>query len=85
MDYSDGRGPKGGAMLSRYNLYNKPWVVSQWFKEARPKQDFFLVLDADMVIRRPFLPEEHGVRQGADASPHVAAGFLCLCGGIWGW
>jgi hypothetical protein len=51
-------------VLGRYNLYNKPWVLSQWFKEARPKQDFFLVLDADMVIRRPFLPEEHGVRQG---------------------
>lgn len=48
----------------RYPILNKPWVLSQWFKIAKPTEDFFLVLDSDMIIHRPFLPEQHQVAPG---------------------
>ena len=53
-----------GAVRCRYPILNKPWVLSQWFKIAKPTEEYFLVLDSDMIIHRPFLPEQHQVGPG---------------------
>lgn len=60
--------------LCRYLIYNKPWVLKQWFKEAKPVQEYFLVLDSDMIIHRPFLPNQFRVGPGAVVCPS-----LCKC------
>ena len=63
--------PDTSAVWCRYPILNKPWVLSQWFKIAKPTEEYFLVLDSDMIIHRPFLPEQHqvgpGMRSGTDA------------------
>ena len=50
--------------MRRYPIYNKPWVLAQWFKMVKPTEEYFLVLDSDMVIHRPFLPEQFGLAPG---------------------
>ncbi len=35
-----------------------------------PQEEFVLILDADMVMRRPFIPEELGARRGTAISAY---------------
>lgn len=58
--------------MCSYPIYNKPWVLSQWFKIAKPTEDYFLVLDSDMTIHRPFLPEQFQVAPGT-MPPKIAS------------
>ncbi|CAL8467101.1 g6637 [Coccomyxa elongata] len=54
-----------------YLIYNKPWVLKQWFVKAKPVQDYYLVLDSDMTIHRPFLPTELQVGPGWAAAENI--------------
>ena len=60
--------------MRRYPIYNKPWVLAQWFKMVKPTEEYFLVLDSDMVIHRPFLPEQFGIAPG---TPFLLMGIFC--------
>ncbi|KXZ52846.1 hypothetical protein GPECTOR_8g229 [Gonium pectorale] len=55
------RSPRNG---DRYAAYNKPEAVLDWLDYNKPKHDYVLVLDSDMILRRPFLVEVMGPRKG---------------------
>jgi hypothetical protein len=40
-----------------YHAYNKPLAVLDWMSKTDVKEDYVLVIDADMIMREPFLPE----------------------------
>ena len=73
--------------MRRYPIYNKPWVLAQWFKMVKPTEEYFLVLDSDMVIHRPFLPEQFGIAPGPALLPMTASCGVAMCAladvGIW--
>jgi hypothetical protein len=41
-----------------YAAYNKPEAVIDWLANNTPEEEYVLVLDSDMILRRPFLVEE---------------------------
>jgi len=41
-----------------YAAYNKPEAVIDWLEHVTPKEEYVLVLDSDMILRKPFLVEE---------------------------
>lgn len=47
-----------------YLAYNKPEAVLDWLDHVVPKHEFVLVLDSDMILRRPFFVEEMGPKKG---------------------
>ncbi|CAL5226830.1 g9694 [Coccomyxa viridis] len=54
-----------------YPLFNKPWALHMYMKRARVTEDFILVLDSDMLIRRPMLPAAFGVSEIQAASENM--------------
>ena len=56
-----------GALRS-YPTYLKPHTVATWLREARPAEDYILIVDSDMIFRRPLLPRALGVQPGVAAS-----------------
>ena len=40
-----------------YAAYNKPEAVIDWLQHVTPAEEYVLVLDSDMILRRPFLVE----------------------------
>lgn len=54
--------------LRSYPTYLKPHTVATWLREARPQEEFILIVDSDMVFRRPLLPSPLGVQPGTAAS-----------------
>ncbi len=50
--------------VPRYAAYNKPEAVIDWLDHNVPKHDYVLVLDSDMILRRPFFVETMGPRKG---------------------
>jgi hypothetical protein len=51
-----------------YSAYNKPVAVIDWLARTDVKEDYVLIIDADMVMRAPFLPEPAGARPGRAVS-----------------
>ena len=47
-----------------YAAYNKPEAVIDWLEHVTPEEEYVLVLDSDMIQRRPFLVEEMEPRKG---------------------
>ena len=41
----------------RYPAYNKPMAVIDWLAKTDVKEDYVLIIDADMIMRRPILPD----------------------------
>jgi hypothetical protein len=37
--------------------YNKPVAIIDWLAKNDVKEDYVLVIDADMIMREPFTPE----------------------------
>ena len=61
----------------------------QYLRHARVTEDFILVLDSDMLLRRPLLPAHFRVSKGSAAAENMwyagtpcmgqhIAGLLCL-------
>jgi hypothetical protein len=48
-----------------YAAYNKPEAVIDWLEHQTPKEDFVLVLDSDMILRKPFLVEAMHPKKGS--------------------
>ena len=59
--------PRRGALRS-YPTYLKPHTVATWLREARPGEEYILIVDSDMIFRRPLLPGTLGVQPGTAAS-----------------
>ena len=47
-----------------YAAYNKPEAVIDWLDHNTPEEEYVLVLDSDMVLRRPFFVEVMGPKLG---------------------
>jgi hypothetical protein len=43
---------------------NKPVAVAHWLEKAQPVEEYILILDADMIMLKPFDPVKMGVRPG---------------------
>jgi len=41
----------------KYPAYNKPMAVIDWLAKTDVKEDYVLIIDADMIMRRPILPD----------------------------
>ena len=55
-----------------YSAYNKPVAVIDWLARNDVKEEYVLIIDADMVMRMPFVPEEDGARPGRAVSAHFS-------------
>ncbi|KAF6262485.1 hypothetical protein COO60DRAFT_1675462 [Scenedesmus sp. NREL 46B-D3] len=47
-----------------YAAYNKPEAVVDWLEHVTPKEEWVVVLDSDMLLRRPFLPSDFNLSRG---------------------
>lgn len=43
---------------------NKPVAVYSWYMNTKPTEDYIVIVDADMIILKPFDPIQMGVKQG---------------------
>ncbi|GBF96079.1 peptidyl serine alpha-galactosyltransferase [Raphidocelis subcapitata] len=54
-----------------YAAYNKPTAVQDWLAHnPAPPEEWLLLLDADMLLRRPFLPEHFNLSKGWAVAGH---------------
>lgn len=47
-----------------YPAYNKPEAVIDWLAHFTPEEEWIVVLDSDMLLRRPFLPQDFNLTRG---------------------
>lgn len=47
-----------------YSAYNKPLAVIDWLARNDIKEEYILIIDADMIMRKPFLPIASGAAPG---------------------
>ncbi|CAL8464472.1 g4007 [Coccomyxa elongata] len=47
-----------------YSGINKPVAVQDWMTKKKPQEDYILILDADMIMLKPFDPIKMGVAPG---------------------
>ena len=43
---------------------NKPVAVMDWLEKVQPQEEYILILDADMIMLKPFDPVKMGVLPG---------------------
>ncbi|CAK0783213.1 hypothetical protein CVIRNUC_006412 [Coccomyxa viridis] len=53
-----------------YTAYNKPFSIATWLKVEKPREDYIMVIDADSILRKPFLPEELHLKLGQAHTPY---------------
>ncbi|GLJ43050.1 hypothetical protein SUGI_0893680 [Cryptomeria japonica] len=65
-----------------YPAINKPAGVVHWLNHSEDAKnvDWVVILDADMIIRRPIIPWELGVEKGKPVAAHY--GYLIGCDNI---
>lgn len=51
-------------LKDKYEPYNKPGAVIEYFKHHSPKEEYVVVLDPDMLLKVPFRPEELPLQRG---------------------
>jgi peptidyl serine alpha-galactosyltransferase len=61
------RHPRTG---DQYAAYNKPVAVIDWLARTDVKEDYVLIIDADMIMRRAFIPELDGAKPGRAVSAY---------------
>jgi hypothetical protein len=47
-----------------YPPYNKPLAIRHWLEFVRPKAEYIIILDTDMIFVEPIIPWELGARRG---------------------
>ena len=60
-----------------YSAYNKPAAIIDWLAKNDIKEDYVLVIDADMIMRQPFTAEVRGL--GAVGGRAAFGGCCCCC------
>ena len=58
---------------------NKPVAVLDWLQKVNPTEEFILIIDADMVMRKPMLPLDLGAGPGDKPVPATILLALCVC------
>jgi hypothetical protein len=53
-----------------YPAYNKPVAVIDWLAKNKIEEDYILIIDADMIMRRKIVPDELGAAKGLAISAH---------------
>ena len=43
---------------------NKPVAVFSWYRATKPTEDYIIIVDADMIMLKPFDPPKMGVKPG---------------------
>ena len=63
-----------------YGGYNKPEAVREWLDHEEPNSDYVLILDTDLIVRAPFLPQQLHIRPGFARSAEFGymKGALCM-------
>jgi len=51
-----------------YSAYNKPVAVIDWLARNDVKEDYVLIIDADMIMMAPFVPDKAGAKPGQAVS-----------------
>lgn len=51
-----------------YGAYNKPYAVIDFLENSPPKEDWLIIVDADMIMRLPFLCKGEDFEHGEDKS-----------------
>ncbi len=52
--------------------YNKPGALVDWLNKTKVEEEYVLLLDSDMLLRRPFLPEEFNLTKGWVRAPYYS-------------
>ncbi|CAL5224706.1 g7434 [Coccomyxa viridis] len=47
-----------------YSGINKPVAVFSWYRATKPTEDYIIIVDADMIMLKPFDPPKMGVKPG---------------------
>ncbi|KAL6778995.1 hypothetical protein ACKKBF_B19215 [Auxenochlorella protothecoides x Auxenochlorella symbiontica] len=55
-----------------YSAYNKPVAVIDWLARTEVKEEYVLIIDADMIMLTPFLPDEVGASRGWAVSAYFS-------------
>jgi hypothetical protein len=55
-----------------YSAYNKPVAVIDWLARNDVEEDYVLIIDADMIMRAPFIPEIDGAKPGRAVSAYFS-------------
>lgn len=55
-----------------YSAYNKPVAVIDWLARTDVKEEYVLIIDADMIMLSPFVPEVVGAARGWAVSAYFA-------------
>jgi hypothetical protein len=55
-------------LIYRYPAINKPVAVLHWLNHVRTDAEFLVILDADMILRKPITPWEFGAEKGHPVS-----------------
>jgi hypothetical protein len=55
-----------------YSAYNKPGAVIDWLANTEVGEEYVLIIDADMIMRQPFLPRAAGAGPGRAVSAYFA-------------
>ncbi|KFM28780.1 hypothetical protein F751_6301 [Auxenochlorella protothecoides] len=55
-----------------YSAYNKPVAVIDWLARTEIKEEYVLIIDADMIMLTPFLPDEVGASRGWAVSAYFS-------------
>jgi hypothetical protein len=53
-----------------YAAYNKPGAVVDYFEHNNPTEEWIVILDSDMLLKTPFLPEELPLERGWAFAAH---------------
>jgi hypothetical protein len=53
-----------------YAAYNKPGAVVDYFEHTTPKEEWIVILDSDMLLKTPFIPEDLPLERGWAYAAH---------------
>ncbi len=59
--------------MSSCSGINKPVAVQDWMSKTNPQEDYILILDADMIMLKPFDPVKMGVAPGEDCPTEICS------------
>ena len=51
-----------------YAAYNKPQAIVDWLEHITPTENWIIVVDSDVILRRPLVPYDWNISKGWAAS-----------------
>jgi peptidyl serine alpha-galactosyltransferase len=59
-----------------YSAYNKPLAIIDWLEKDPPEEEWLVIIDADMILREPFVCAGAGGSE-AEALPPILRSLPC--------